>query len=51
VAHCPFERLSDLASELESIRKLPAIKENKPGILTLVLFMRPKEVGLRRMPM
>jgi hypothetical protein len=32
MAHCPFEKLSDIALVLESIRMLPAIKEKKPGI-------------------
>lgn len=32
MAHCPFEKLLDVTSVLESIRSLTAIKENKPGI-------------------
>ncbi len=32
MAHCPFEKLADVTPLLESIRKLPAVKETKPGI-------------------
>lgn len=35
MAHCPFEKLSDLESELNEVRKLPSIKEAKPGIFYL----------------
>jgi hypothetical protein len=32
MAHCPFDKLSDILPMLETIRQLPAVKENKPGI-------------------
>lgn len=35
MAHCPFEKLSDLEFELNEIRKLSSIKETKPGIFYL----------------
>ena len=35
MAHCPFEQLDDISPVLAYIRKLPSIKENKPGIFYL----------------
>lgn len=35
MAHCPFDQLSDLESELNKIRELPKIKEPKPGVFYL----------------
>lgn len=32
MAHCPFEKLADLANILEKIRAWPDIREPKPGI-------------------
>lgn len=32
MAHCPYEKLSDLSAELDTVRTWPAIKEAKPGI-------------------
>jgi len=32
MAHCPYEKLKDIESVLEEIRKLDGIKEPKPGI-------------------
>ena len=35
MAHCPYELLKDLEPILSEIRKLPQIKEPKPGIFYL----------------
>lgn len=35
MAHCPFDLLEDIETVLGSIRKLPKIKEVKPGIFYL----------------
>jgi hypothetical protein len=32
VAHCPFDRLADLAGILDEIRAWPAIREPSPGV-------------------
>ena len=32
MAHCSFEKLEDLAMELDRIRLLPGIKEKTPGV-------------------
>ena len=35
MAHCPYEKLEDLKSALETIRSFPKLKEPKPGIFYL----------------
>lgn len=35
MAHCPYKLLEDLEPTLDEIRKLPKIKEMKPGIFYL----------------
>jgi hypothetical protein len=32
VAHCPFDKLNDIAKALEEIRGWPEVREPKPGI-------------------
>lgn len=32
MAHCPYDRLADLADVLTALRALPGIREPKPGI-------------------
>ena len=32
MAHCPFEKLADLADVLDEIRVLPGIREPRPGV-------------------
>lgn len=35
MAHCPFEKLEDLEDIFAELRKLPSLKEPKPGIFYL----------------
>jgi hypothetical protein len=35
MAHCPFQKLGDIAEALDEIRTLPSVREPKPGIFYL----------------